>query len=52
MATSLWLKKSEYPERTTDHGQATGILLSLAVASRVHLFVIYKAVREPTPYWR
>jgi hypothetical protein len=40
----------EYPEKTTDHGQATGKLLSLAAASRVHLFVIYKAKREPTPY--
>ena len=25
--------------------------LSLATASRVHLFVLYKAGREPTPYW-
>ena len=25
--------------------------LSLAAASRVHLFVIYKAGSEPTPYW-
>jgi len=25
--------------------------LSLAAAIRLHLFVIYKAGREPTPYW-
>jgi hypothetical protein len=25
--------------------------LSLAAASQVHPFVIYKAGREPTPYW-
>ena len=31
----LWWKKMEYPERTTNHGQAT---LSLAAASRVHPF--------------
>ena len=30
-----WWKK---PERTTDHGQATGKLLSLADASRLHPF--------------
>jgi hypothetical protein len=30
------VEEAEYPERTTDHGQATGKLLSLAAASRVH----------------
>jgi len=25
--------------------------LSLAAVSRVHLFIFYKAGREPTPYW-
>jgi hypothetical protein len=29
----------EYLKRTTDHGQATGKLLSLAAASRVHPFL-------------
>jgi hypothetical protein len=49
----LVVEEAEYPERTTDHGQATGKLLSLAAASRVHpFFVIYKAGREPTKYWR
>jgi hypothetical protein len=44
-------RKPEYPERTTDPGQATG-KLSLVTASRVHpFFVIYKAGRDPTPYW-
>jgi hypothetical protein len=33
-----WWRKSEYPERTIDHGQATRKLLSLAAASRVHPF--------------
>ena len=33
-----WWKKPEYPERTTDHGKATGKLLSLAATSRVHPF--------------
>ena len=39
----------EYPERTTDHGQATGKLyhLRLRVECTV-FFVIYKAGREPT----
>jgi hypothetical protein len=38
-ATFQWWKKPEYPERSTDHGQATGKLLSLAAASRVHPFL-------------
>jgi hypothetical protein len=33
-----WWKKPEYPERTTDHGQATGSF-SLAASSRVHPFL-------------
>ena len=44
-----WWKKPEYPERTTDHGQATGKLYHLRLI--VHLFVIYKAWHEPTSYW-
>jgi len=30
--------EEEYPERTTDNGQATGFTLSLAAASGVHPF--------------
>ena len=37
-----------YPERTTDHGQATGKLFHLLLRVECTLFVIYKAVREPT----
>jgi hypothetical protein len=39
-----------YPERTTDHGQATGKLYHLRLRVECTLFVIYKAGREPTPY--
>jgi len=41
----------EYPERTTDYGQATGKLYHLRLQVECTLFVIYKAGREPTPYW-
>ena len=41
----------KYPERTTDHGQATGKLYHLRLRVECTLFVIYKAGREPTPYW-
>ena len=43
-----WWKKPEYPERTTDHGQATGKLYHLRLRVGCTLFVIYKAGREPT----
>ena len=46
-----WWKKLEYPERTTDHGQATGKLYHLRLRVECTFFVIYKAGREPTPYW-
>ena len=46
-----WWKKPEYPERTTDHGLATGKLYHLRLRDECTLFVIYKAGREPTPYW-
>jgi hypothetical protein len=46
-----WWRKAEYPERTTDPGQTTGNLYHPAAASRVHLFVIYKAGQELTPCW-
>jgi hypothetical protein len=41
-----WWKK---PERTTDHGQATGKLYHLRLQVECTFFVIYKARREPTP---
>jgi hypothetical protein len=44
---SRW-RKPEYPERTTDHGQATGKLYHLRLRVECTLFVIYKAWREPT----
>jgi hypothetical protein len=40
----------EYPERTTDHGQATGKLYHLRMRVECTLFVIYKEGREPTQY--
>jgi hypothetical protein len=46
-----WWRNPEYPERTTDHGQATGKLYHLWLRVECTLFVIYKAGREPTPYW-
>ena len=46
-----WWKKPEYPERTTDHGQATGKLYHLRLRVECTLFGISKAVREPTPSW-
>jgi hypothetical protein len=41
----------EEAERTTDHGQATGKLYHMRLRVECTLFVIYKAGREPTPYW-
>jgi hypothetical protein len=39
MATSFkWWKKPEYPERTTDHGQATGKLYHLRLRVECTLF--------------
>jgi hypothetical protein len=35
-----WWKKPEYPERTTDHGQATGKFYHLLLRSSDYLFVI------------
>jgi hypothetical protein len=45
----LVVEEVEYTERTTDHGQATGKLCHLWLRVECTLFVIYKAVREPTP---
>jgi hypothetical protein len=47
----LWWKKPEYPDRTTDHGQATGKLDHLQLRVECTLFVTYKAGREPMPHW-
>jgi hypothetical protein len=47
----LVMEEAEYPERITDHGQATGKLYHLRLRVESTLFVIYKAGREPTPYW-
>jgi hypothetical protein len=47
----LVVKEAEYPERTTDHGQATGKLYHLRLRVECTLFVIFKAGREPMPYW-
>jgi hypothetical protein len=44
------VEKAEYPEKTTDHGQATGKLYHLLMRIECALFVIYKAGREHTPY--
>ena len=46
-----WLKKTEYPERITDYGQATGKLYHLRLRVECTFFVIYGAGRQPTPYW-
>ena len=40
-----WWKKPEYPERTTDHGQATGKLYHLRLRVECTFFVFYKAGR-------
>ena len=39
------------PGENHDHGQATGKLDHLRLRVECTLFVIYKAGREPTPYW-
>jgi len=46
-----WWKKPEYPERTTDHGQAnaTGKLYHLRLRVESLCILLYKAGREPTP---
>jgi hypothetical protein len=47
----LVVEEAEYPERTTDPRQATGKLYHLRLRVERTLFVMYKAWREPTPYW-
>jgi hypothetical protein len=46
----LW-NNPQYLERTTDHGKATGKLYQLWLRVEFIFFVVYKAGREPTPYW-
>jgi len=49
----LMVEEAGVPERTNDHGQATGKLyhLWLGCESSAPFFVIYKAGCKPTPYW-
>jgi hypothetical protein len=47
----LVVKEAGIPGETTDHGQVTGKLYDLLLPVECTLFVIYKAGREPTPYW-
>jgi hypothetical protein len=47
----LVVEEAEYPERTTDNGQATGKLYHLWLRVEWTLFAIYKAERKPTPFW-
>ena len=46
----LW-RKPEYPERTTDPGQATSKLYHLRLRVECTLFCNLQTGREPTPYW-
>jgi hypothetical protein len=48
--TVLVMEEAGIPGET-DHGQATGKLYHLRLRVECTLFVIYKAVRELTPYW-
>jgi hypothetical protein len=41
----LVVEEAEYPERNTDHGQATDKLYHLRLRVECTLFVIYKAGR-------
>jgi hypothetical protein len=42
-----WWRKPEYPERTTDHGQATGKLYYLRLRVECIFFVIYQVGTNP-----
>ena len=47
-----WWRKPKYLESATDHGQATGKHYHSWLREwNAPFFVIYKSVREPTPYW-
>ena len=41
------VEEEEYPERTTDYGQATGKLYHLRLQVQCTLFVIHKAGANP-----
>jgi hypothetical protein len=43
----LVVEEAEYPERTTDHGQATGKLYHLQLRVECTLFAIYKTRANP-----
>jgi hypothetical protein len=47
----LVVEEAGVPERTTDHGQATGKLYHLRCESSAPFFVICQAGCEPMPYW-
>jgi hypothetical protein len=47
----LVVEEAGVPKRTTDHGEATGKLYHLRCESSAPFLVIYKARREPMPYW-
>ena len=46
----LVVEEAGVPEKTTDHGQATGKLYHLWLRVECTHFVLYKAGREPMPY--
>ena len=48
----LVVEKAGVPGENRDHGQITRKLYHLRLRVEWHLFVIYKAVREPMAYWR
>jgi hypothetical protein len=48
---ALVVQEAGVHERNTAHGQATGKIYHLRLRVECTLFVIYKAGREPTPYW-
>jgi hypothetical protein len=47
----LVVEEAGVPGENHDHGQATDKLYHLRCESNALFFVIYKAGREPTPYW-
>jgi hypothetical protein len=51
MATSFSGGRGQSTRREPPTGQATGKLYHLRLQVECTLFVIYKAGREPTPYW-
>ena len=51
MVTSLVTEEAGVPGENHDHGQATGKLYHLQLRVECTLFGIYKAGREPMPYW-